>query len=430
MPLRLSGSTGVSGIDGTAQAPAVQGTNPNAGIYYSGNNVIVSTSGNTALTVGPSGNVAISNSFSISGQYVTPYSGMMKNRIINGDFKIDQRFAGAANNSLLGQKYVVDRWYAGATGAARFRSQQNNTNGPGSSATQTATGFPNYFGANVISSNASYDASDAYYYAQLIEGLNISDLGWGTTNATPVTLSFWVYSSIPGSHSGTIANGPANRSYPFTYTISTANTWQYQTITIPGDTTGIWFTNNNIGMYVSLNMGSGSTYTTSSGNSWQAGYYQYVTGTNQVQSYANGSFYLTGVQLEKGNQATPFEFRHYTTELQLCQRYFSSSYTGQTIPNAGAGGGTIGVAVNTQVLAHIQYFPVQMRTAPTVFQGENGSSGSLYYIATGAHVSFPTNNTQTNPSWFQNFSSSSTTVVAGQGYCWHWWASAELSTQN
>ena len=380
MPLRLSGSTGVSGIDGTAQAPAVQGTNPNAGIYYSGNNVIVSTSGNTALTVGPSGNVAISNSFSISGQFVSAYSGMMKNRIINGDMRIDQRFNGAANNSRVGIQYVVDRWYAGATGAARFRSQQNNTNGPGSSATQTATGFPNYFGANVISSNASYDASDTYYYAQPIEGLNIFDLGWGTANAAPVTLSFWVYSSIPGSHSGTIANGPANRSYPFTYTISTANTWQYQTITIPGDTTGIWFTNNNIGMYVSLNMGSGSTYTTSSGNSWQAGYVQYVTGTNQVQSYANGSFYLTGVQLEKGSQATAFDFRHYTTELQLCQRYYIRRTSGGVNGLIFPGGQQS--AANSLIT---DFLPVSLRATPTF--SWDGTTSNWYVIVNNSTVS-------------------------------------------
>ena len=389
MPLRLSGSTGVSGIDGTAQAPAVQGTNPNAGIYYSGNNVIVSTSGNTALTVGPSGNVAISNSFSISGQFVTPYSGMMKNRIINGDMRIDQRFAGAANTGVTGtNQYVTDRWLCRTMIAGRTRFQQNNTNGPGQSATQIATGFSNYFGANVVSSNTSYSAGDQYYILQCIEGSNIQDLNWGSSVASPATLSFWVYSSIAGTHAGCFTNANANRSYPFTYTINTANTWQYQTITVPGDTTGSWFSNNGIGMYVIYNLGTGTTHRSSSGNSWQSSFYMSVTNAVNVQDSANGSFYLTGVQLEKGSQATAFDFRHFTTELQLCQRYYQKTYEIGTIPGSVTSTsyfvGTTIMESSTTSWGAVHRFPVEMRATPTNTPYKtDGTAGRLDYFTSG-----------------------------------------------
>jgi hypothetical protein len=178
---------------------AIQHTSAN------GSNMTMFANGNVSMTTANSiltvANTVISNSgISVGGLGISQYSGMMKNRIINGDFRIDQRFAGAANNNFTsGGQHVVDRWYHGSGGnipAGRMRFQQNNTHGPGSSATQIATGFPYYFGANVISSN-TVSTTEYIFISQSIEGFNISDLGWGTANASPVTLSFWAYSSIP-----------------------------------------------------------------------------------------------------------------------------------------------------------------------------------------------------------------------------------------
>ena len=417
MPIRISGSTGISGLDGSATTPVLQGASANSGIHYSGNTVFVSTSGTKALTIGPTGNVAFTNTnVSIGGQTISAYSGMMKNRIINGDFKIDQRFGGAANNGV--NQYIVDRWIGLTMTLARTRFQQNNTNGPGSSATQTATGFVNYFGANVVSSNASFGASDQYLIYQPIEGLNTADLGWGTANASPVTLSFWAYSSIPGTHSGVISNGPGGRSYPFTYGINTANTWQYQTITIPGETSGNWFSNNNVGMYVAYNFGSGTNYASSSGNAWQTSFYQTVTGAIQPQSYANGSLYLTGVQLEKGSQATPFEFRHYTTELQLCQRYYQV-YGGNGLFLIGGYGATGGDIYN------MFSFPVQMRVSPTVSSlgswSTNNTNTPYPKITRISSYGFCVYATiVTTGSWYVDGNSSSTLITA----------SSELGVQN
>ena len=307
---------------------------------------------------------------------------MMKNRIINGNMRIDQRFAGAANNNIAAPQYQVDRWYHQGIVAGKLRFQQNNTNGPGSSATQLVTGFSNYFGANVVSSN-TVNSSDYWFMVQPIEGLNVADLNWGTPSASPVTLSFWSYSSIAGTHSGSILSSNVARSYPFSYTINTANTWQYQTITIPGDTssTANWYSNNNIGMYVIYSLGVGSTQSGTAG-SWASYNFWAATGAVQVVNNANGSFYLTGVQLEKGSQATPFEFRHYTTELQLCQRYFY-----KLGPNSVA---TDGVFVNgfcdttTNFVGFITH-PVPMRVGPTLATTGTASDYSIRWA--GSNVS-------------------------------------------
>jgi hypothetical protein len=328
------------------------------------NGVSLFTNNSPVLT----GNVAVSgaNSFiNINGINISPYSGMMKNRIINGDMRIDQRFAGAANNNTANWQYVVDRWAHFGTSVAKIRCQQNNTNGPGSSATQAATGFLNYFGANVVSSN-TINAGDVWDLMQSIEGHNTADLGWGTANAAPVTLSFWSYSSIAGTHGGCILSSNGSRSYPFTYSINTANTWQYQTITIPGDTSAVgtnWYANNNIGMYVLYMLSCGTNYATGQMNTWNNGVVYPSVGNNVVQvvNNANGSFYLTGVQLEKGLQATAFEFRHYTTELSLCHRYYyrltnPANYT--YIGNGRSINATYG-----DVLIHV---PVPMRVTPVL----------------------------------------------------------------
>ena len=287
---------------------SISGNGTITGNVSFGNTVTLSSV--TATTVSAnsinSSSYVSANSHVITGINYALGPQTMKNRIINGDMRIDQRFAGAANNNIAAGLYVVDRWFYYGTGANKLRFQQNNTNGPGSSSTQTSTGFLNYFGANVVSSN-TVSSGDAWTIIQCIEGLNVADLAWGTANASPVTLSFWVYSSIAGTHGGTIRNGNADRSYPFSYSITSANTWQYQTITIPGDTSGSWFSNNNIGMYLSYSLGVGSTISTS--GSWQAGNYSGFTGAVQVVSNANGSFYLTGVQLEKGTQATSWDWR-------------------------------------------------------------------------------------------------------------------------
>jgi len=279
----------------------------------------------------------------------------MRNRIINGAMTIDQRRAGASvANNTTGVQFVVDRMYIFANLANRMSYGQNlNSITP-------PPGFTNYSGIQSTTAN-SPASTDNFIFYQWVEGFNVADLAWGTANAQPVTVSFWARSSLTGTMSGSIINDSQNRAYPFTYTISNANTWEYKTITIPGDTTGTWLTNNGSGLGLIFNLGSGSSRLFTAG-SWQAASSGYgATGSVNILGTNGATFYITGVQLEEGTAASPFEYRLYGTELQLCQRYFIS-YGGQQFFEP-YGTGTVLTSTRTAVQLGL---PVPMRTPPAM----------------------------------------------------------------
>ncbi len=273
----------------------------------------------------------------------SPYT--LKNRIINGSMQIDQRNAGASVTPTSDGTYVLDRWECALSQASKYSVQQ-----------QTSVVPTGYTYATKITSLSSYSlsASDYFIYTQKIEGFNIADLAWGTANAKTVTLSFQVYSSLTGTFGGAIHNSAANRSYPFSYTISSANTWTTISITIPGDTSGTWLTTNGIGMWVRFGLGVGSTYSATAG-SWSSNLYVSATGATSVVGTNGATWYITGVQLEIGTSATPFERRLYNQELANCQRYFCLL----------AGGGACGVAELSNRVSLTYQYPVPMRASPT-----------------------------------------------------------------
>jgi hypothetical protein len=236
-----------------------------------------------------------------------------KNRIINGAMVIDQRNAGASL-SMTTSTYGLDRYRCFASQTSKMTVQQN------AGSVTPPTGFTNYMGFTSSSAYSSL-STDRFMVIQGIEGYNIADLGWGTANAKTVTLSFWVRSSLTGTHSGALGNDAGSRSYVFSFTVSSANTWEYKTVTIAGETSGTWLTDNQGGIYFYFNLGCGSNYLTTAG-SWANGYYIGATGATSVVGTNGATFYITGVQLEVGSAATTFDYRPYTTELQLCQRYY------------------------------------------------------------------------------------------------------------
>jgi hypothetical protein len=281
---------------------------------------------------------------STTGEFVTSVTGF-KNRIINGAMVIDQRNAGASVTP--NSSYTLDRWASINSQTSKFTVQQN-----AASVTPPA-GFANYLG---VTSSSAYSIAAGDYFAiyQPIEGFNTSDLAFGTASAATVTLSFWVRSSLTGTFGGALKNGAANRSYPFTYTISVANTWEQKSVTIAGDTSGTWVgATNGTGLSVQIGLGVGSTFSGTAG-SWQGSNLISATGATSVVGTNGATFYITGVQLEKGSTATSFDYRPYGTELFLCQRYYSE-----------VGKQLVGRIEATTTATMSCSTAVKMRTAPT-----------------------------------------------------------------
>ena len=288
---------------------------------------------------------------SLQAAAASPY--VLKNRIINGDMRIDQRNAGASVTPANGA-YTLDRFYFLVSQASKLTCQQN-----AASVTPPA-GFTNYLG---VTSSSAYTvgASESFVVVQAIEGFNIADLGWGTANAQTVTLSFWVRSSLTGTFGGAVENSSEARNYPFSYSIPVANTWTKISITIAGDTSGTWLTTNGVGMYVIFGLGVGSSKSGTAG-AWGTTAYYSATGATSVVGTNGATFYITGVQLEIGTSATPFERRLYDKELISCQRYY------EVISNLGVSysGGGVGQATSTtQALIQIP-LKVNKRASPSL----------------------------------------------------------------
>ena len=338
-----------------------------------------------------------------------------RNRIINGDMRIDQRNAGASITFDGSNKYVTDRFF-GFSNVGTTTAQQS---------TVAPAGFNNSLlvtqttGGSVVSS--SYIALQ-----HRVEGFNTADLGWGTASAQTVTLSFWVRSSITGAFSVALNNSASNRSYVSNYTINAANTWEQKTITVTGDTSGTWLTNNGLGISLVWNFGYGSNYTTSTLNSWLgSGAFGSTTATTAFATTSGATWQITGVQLEAGSVATPFEHRQYGQELALCQRYYQTTYSGVAVGTPATtlnqlNGWALVTSTNwTQLVT----FTCAMRTQPTVtiYNPNSGATGSARINGTVDAATAATAPTTLNTVVY-----SSASITAGHNVNYHYTSSAEL----
>jgi len=273
-----------------------------------------------------------------------------RNLIINGDMRIAQRGTSAFTGT---DKFPADRWVVGGSTSVVLTSQNESTEVPDS--------FQNSAKLSITTADSSIAAGDAWELTQHIEGHNVADLLFGTSSAKSVTLSFSVNCTSTGTFCvvllGSSDGSTLDRSYVAEYTINTANTWEEKTITVPGDTGGTWHTGNGRGLRVRFGLTAGTTYQKAAG-SWGAG--NMIGSSNQTQllSTANSEWYVTGVQLEVGNTATPFEHTSFADELARCQRYCIkqgplTQYAPGYSANARGAGGFIA-------------FPTEMRDTPTV----------------------------------------------------------------
>ena len=349
--------------------------------------LIANNDGTGAVQLGGSNAISLDTSFNatMAGYVNAPNTFGFKNRIINGAMVIDQRNNGASVTFGAGTAYTLDRWFGTSTAANKFSLQQN------AGAITPPVGFSNYLGVTSLSAY-NVQASDTFYIQQSIEGFNTSDLSFGTANAATITLSFKVYSSLTGTFGGALLNSAANRSYPFSYSVPVSNTWTTISVTIAGDTTGTWIgATNGLGIAVRFGIGSGSTYMGTAG-AWAAGNLVQPTGSVSVVGTSGATFYITGVQLEKGSTATSFDFRDYGRELMMCQRYYQELGT-LYYTYYGAGG--------THYLPGIQCLLASMRATPSF------STSSISYY--GGTISSMT------PTYFNGYIYASASI-SGAGF--------------
>lgn len=306
-----------------------------------------------------------------------------KNRIINGAMRIKQR----ANSSVFVTSDAgnfIDMQAFGAGTSANVSYTQSS---------DAPAGFTNSASVTVVTADTSLGSSDFAYFQNNIEGNNIADLAWGTASASPVTLSFWAKSSLVGTYTAGVVNQALNRTYMSNFTINQANTWEYKTITIPGDTTGTWLTNNDIGIRVRIGLAAG-TNSIVTNNTWVAGNGLATASTVNWLATVGNTFLFTGLQLEKGSQATSFEYRPYTTELQLCQRYYEIARYTLSGTSAWTPANGIYFKVEkraTPSITEISTTEVLSLTSP-VFNETNTSFSKVYGIASSSGNCYRTAN--------------------------------------
>ena len=329
---------------------------------------------------------SISNSSVTAAKLANPQYTGFRNRIINGDMRIDQRNAGAAVTAS--GSFPVDRFGFGYSFDGAVSVQQSSV---------APSNFTNSLAITVTGQDSSIGASQYFQLFQKVEGYNVADFDFGKSSARNVILSFWVRSSKTGIYYCSIGNDSINRMIPLQYSITSANTWEQKTITISGDTTGTWKTDNGTGMYVLWNLALGSNFNAGTNNVWGTSQWG---ATNQVNLFdTNGAtFYITGVQLEAGSTATDFERRPYGTELALCQRYYEVGnawlqVTG-TAPSAGMSQqySVTKRAAATNSFTNITYYNGSALTdySSTISAPVGTTALSFYFIpnATGSAVMF------------------------------------------
>ena len=345
------------------------------------NNVYVRYLSTTTQVITPSQNTVSWNTLDSNIQQ--DLGVMYKNRIINGNMVIDQRNAGASVTlGSGGSSFIVDRFRADAPVDQSMTFQQQTSVVP--------NGFSTSF--KVTAGTGTTTATNQPILAQFIEGFNVADLKWGTANAKTVTLSFQVYSSITGTFGVCFENNAANRGYIASYTISSANTWTSASITIPGDTSGTWEITNQRGLAIFFDLGVGTSFSTSASSGWaNLSGYRGLTGGAKLAANTGATWYITGVQLEVGTQATAFSTAggSYGAELALCQRYFFN-VGGQVYSTASSGG----TAYLTTWCFGLVKSPVTMRAMPTFtktgnwnwndYNSVNTNTGALTFRSTSS----------------------------------------------
>lgn len=348
----------------------------------------------------------------------------MKNRIINGDMRVDQRNEGAVLTTTSAQTTwkSVDKFNGFLSGTGNFSMQRLSATPP--------PGFTNYSRIITTTADAAPAATSNYFHGTNIEGFLVQDDNFGTANATNLAISFQFRSSLTGTFSGSLRNSGGTRSYPFAFNIAAANTWTTVKITVPGDITGTWLFNNGIGISLFFNLGSGSNFLGTAAT-WQGSNFVGVTGSVALISTLNATIDITGVQLEVASGATSFDYLLYGVQLLLCQRYYQKSFSAGTAPaqsvGVNSGETQISSALGTlSALGFIQTrFIVPVRSTPTVVT-YNPSAGNIQVRDETGAVDCSSTATTPSVNAIAFFYQTNASTVVGNKLGVHWTADADL----
>jgi len=300
-----------------------------------------------------------------------------RNLVINGAMQVAQR--GTSVTGVTGPGYyTVDRFAYNQSG----RDQAIMTV---SQVSDAPDGFTKSFKIETTTAETAIDATEYFMARHKIEAQDLQHLKYGTSSAQQLTLSFWVKSSIAATYAVYLYSPDGTRIIGSTYTIDTASTWEYKTITFAGDTGGTINDDTGSGLDLAFVLAAGSDMITTDNTSWSAysdGNLAYGHTANSLVTTVGETWQITGVQLEVGDEATPFEHRSFGEELALCQRYFSKSYdyndAPATVTQVGAMYDRMGTGEIVSNRAVQIQFPVDMRSSPTVtVYSLNGTSGAI-----------------------------------------------------
>ena len=326
------------------------------------------TTANSAVTTANSAVTTANNAVTTANNAASTVASGFRNRIINGDMIFNQRFTGTNPIFGVGSAYILDRWIGYTTIAGNMRISQS---------TDAPAGFRTSQKVEAVT-GATIGAADYFLTAQKIEGYNVYDFNFGTANAVTVTLSFWVKCSVTGTHSGVVRNasvGASYRAYPFTYSISAANTWEKKSIVIPGDTTGTWDRAGGTGMEIVFDHGAGTTLRGTAG-AYTSSSVLGVTGSAAPLATVGATWLITGVQLEQGTVATPYEHTNIASTVIILQRYYFALSAADTLP----------VTTFTDQARGFFKFPVSMRVVPTcTFTYDIGGGATWAIGASGGY---------------------------------------------
>jgi len=337
------------------------------------------------------------------------------NIIINGDMQVVQR--GTSFTPAAGPDYVADRWKITYSGTGTLDVTRN-------AADQTGLPFHYFIQGTPNTADASISAAEYYTFIYHVEGYDIAAAALGRDVALPITLSFWHSHALTGTYCVGFRNGANDRSYVVEYTQSTADTWEYTTITVPGDVTGTWYRDEQRGLTMLFTLAAGSNFQTAA-NTWAAGnYFATSNQTNAMQS--GGGFKMTNVKLEIGRVATPFESRPFVEELALCQRYYEKSYQLDTVPgSAGSSGSALTALVSSTQARMSVEFKVRKRSTPTMAYWDTSTNASRVTVDSTTNVA-PSAGSPVTSASERGFHADFNVATTGAKVKWNWTANSEL----